>query len=74
MVKQFCVDHPISELFGKNIDDNLQAIMEDKLEDIEFSDLKCKEVFQLRQFSLYLSKEFKEEQEKRMIKILTKLF
>lgn len=49
-------------------------MIEEKEEEIEFAEIKCKEVFQLRQFASFLYQGFKQEQEKRTVKILTKQF
>ena len=49
-------------------------IEEERDEDIEMADLKCKEVHQIRHLSYHLSRDFKKESEKRIGRILTRMF
>jgi hypothetical protein len=49
-------------------------LIEDAEDDLEFSELKCKDVYQLKQLYSYLEKDKKKDEEKRITKILTKIF
>lgn len=76
LTNDFFEKNPMVEIFCKYTTggDMFHQIIEDNLEDIEFSEVVCKEVFQLKQFEKLMHRESREEQDKRMFKLLSKIF
>lgn len=73
---EFLEKNPLIDIFckyGNAGGDMFQQVIEDKLPDLEFAEIKCKEVFHLRQFHSMLHRETKEDQEKRILKLLSKI-
>lgn len=66
--------HPVSEMFTRYLDEGIHPLIDEAEEEIEFSELKCKEIYQLRQCYNQLEKNYKKDEEKKVGKVLTRLF
>jgi hypothetical protein len=73
---EFMEKNPMIDIFCKNSScgETFQQLVEEPLEDVEFAEVRCKDVFQLRHFEQSLHREGLEEQERRIMKLLSKVF
>lgn len=73
---EFLEKNPMIDIFCKysSCGEAFQQLIEEKIDEVEFAEVRCKDVFQLKLFEQSLQREGLEEQERRMMKLLSKIF
>lgn len=72
----FLEKNPMIDIFCKYSSggEAFQQLVEEQLEEVEFAEVRCRDVYQLRHFEQALQREGHEEQERRMIRLFSKIF
>lgn len=76
VLEEFLEKNPLVDFFCKTTvgGDMAQQIIEDPLGEIQFSEVKCKEVYNIKYFEQMLQKQSIQDQEKRIIRLLSRIF